>query len=341
LWYFIGVRYNRSFILISFYGVYKDYDSLFAQDNVVFLPFTIGGGQSTGINQSNSAPMMPTEYDAESELEPTISQGDLQAAGSSYIKFRNESSHTMKVYWRDHHGHEHQYKTLSSGSGYWQHTYAGHDWIVRDADHNKLKHATAGHHSMEVKVTDAHFPSTSKSDETCSITAYEHADYSGKSWVLGTGSYNQGSSTFHKDEISSISIPDGLTVKACEHNDHGGTCKTYTSSMSYLHHFNDTISYLQISGQCQSEPAPEEKCECDKGVVEMTLKIYSRSHYSHPDERIRVRQSDINGAVLYDSYDDGNPDPGLDVNEHFTFDINSPGTKVVVTVEGGAHSKET
>ncbi|MCB1759812.1 MAG: RICIN domain-containing protein [Gammaproteobacteria bacterium] len=80
--------------------------------------------------------------------------------------------------------------------------------------------------------------------------------------------------------------------------------------------------------------------ECVTGIKQMTLKIVSGSSSRPADERIRVREGGLGGAVLYDSYDDGNPDPTIPTGGSFTFDIPNPGTPIVVTVQGANHPSE-
>ena len=86
---------------------------------------------------------------------------------------------------------------------------------------------------------------------------------------------------------------------------------------------------------------PSEECiPCIDGVERMTLKLTYRTSNGDRDERIRVRVDGLGGQVLYDSWDDGNSDPGLPVGAEFSFDIPSNVAKIVVTVRGDNHPNE-
>lgn len=88
------------------------------------------------------------------------------------------------------------------------------------------------------------------------------------------------------------------------------------------------------------EDAPGNCPVCDTGITRMTLKIIYGASNRPADERIRVRENGLDGAVLYDSYDDGNPNPTIPTGSDFTFDIPHPDTKIVVTVQGSNHPSE-
>lgn len=127
-----------------------------AQDNPIFIPFVAGGGAAAA-----AAPLTPEQYAAESEDAPSLADEDVQTSTwcSSYIKFRNNSSHKIKIYWVKNSYSEVLYKTLDSGKYYWQHTYYGHDWKVRDTSGNLLKSFSAKSCSyMYVTIDDDHFP---------------------------------------------------------------------------------------------------------------------------------------------------------------------------------------
>ncbi|MEZ4622883.1 MAG: RICIN domain-containing protein, partial [Caldilineaceae bacterium] len=110
-------------------------------DNSVFIPFVAG----KAIVSAAVDPLTPDQYDAESEEAPVLSDDQIQSSTfcSSYIKFTNSSSYTIKVYYVNSWGQETLYKTMSSGSNYWQQTYYGNDWKVRDSSGNHLKSFSA------------------------------------------------------------------------------------------------------------------------------------------------------------------------------------------------------
>ncbi len=81
-------------------------------------------------------------------------------------------------------------------------------------------------------------------------------------------------------------------------------------------------------------------CECINGQTQVTLTITDWASNRDTSERIRVREGGLGGALLYDSNNDGNPDPSVPNGGSFTFDVNNPGTTIVVTVQGDFHPHE-
>ena len=81
-------------------------------------------------------------------------------------------------------------------------------------------------------------------------------------------------------------------------------------------------------------------CEVCIGVNQLTLKITAGANRD-PNERIRVRENGLGGAVLYDSYNDGDSNPTVPTGGSFSFSIPNPGTPIVVTVKGANHPTET
>ena len=87
-------------------------------------------------------------------------------------------------------------------------------------------------------------------------------------------------------------------------------------------------------------PTPGGCAQCVNGVDEVTLKLTYRVSWGDRDERIRVRKDGLGGQVLYDSHNDGNPDPGLPVGAEFTFSVPDGTNQIVVTVHGNNHPSE-
>ncbi len=131
-------------------------DTVDAADTTVFLPFV--SSQNFVVNAAT--PLLPEQYDAESENEPTIDEDLLQASTcSTYIKFSNSSSYSVNVYWVNSSGGETLYKTLSSQRAYWQQTYWGHSWRVRTTSGTLLKSVTASScFSIYVYIYNSDFP---------------------------------------------------------------------------------------------------------------------------------------------------------------------------------------
>ncbi len=128
-----------------------------ALNNTLFLPLVAGSADSAAAG----TPLTPDQYDAESEAAPVLSDEQLQASTwcSTYIKFSNSSSYSIKIYYVNSWGSESLYKTLSSGSSYWQHSYYGNSWKVRDNSGNLLKSLTANSCStIYVTINNSDFP---------------------------------------------------------------------------------------------------------------------------------------------------------------------------------------
>jgi len=80
---------------------------------------------------------------------------------------------------------------------------------------------------------------------------------------------------------------------------------------------------------------------CKEGVTNMTLKLDWRTYTGDKYERIRVHADSLTGQLLYDSWNDGNTDPGLPVGAIFSFNVPASAKQVVVTVQGKYHTVET
>lgn len=121
-----------------------------------YLPVIAVPGQA----ETSAAPLTPDQYNSESEEAPTLAEGQVQSSTcSTYIKFTNSSSYSVKIYWINYSGGESLYKTLSAGSSYWQHTFYGHKWRVRDNAGNLLKSVTANScSSIYVTIYNSDFP---------------------------------------------------------------------------------------------------------------------------------------------------------------------------------------
>lgn len=62
---------------------------------------------------------------------------------STYLRFVNMTWRSVRVYWVDYNCNEHYYKTVRSYRSYWQQTYSGHMWRVRDGAGNEMLEVTA------------------------------------------------------------------------------------------------------------------------------------------------------------------------------------------------------
>lgn len=81
------------------------------------------------------------------------------------------------------------------------------------------------------------------------VVVYSGSNFSGDSWSVGVGVYPFAAingSPVGNDRISSISIPNGYEVFACQHSNRGGTCETYQNSVVQLTTLNNEISHFEV-----------------------------------------------------------------------------------------------
>lgn len=79
------------------------------------------------------------------------------------------------------------------------------------------------------------------------VTAYEHVNYGGKRWVFFCGD----NPTKWNDKISSFKIPEGYSIKVCEHTRSDrrfpGRCRTYKGNVKWVgDKYNDIISHIEL-----------------------------------------------------------------------------------------------
>jgi hypothetical protein len=80
------------------------------------------------------------------------------------------------------------------------------------------------------------------------VKIYEHANYQGKSQTLPLGSYNMNQLAIGNDTLSSVKIPSGLVVTLFEHVDFKGRMKTFINDTDYVgDDFNDITSGVLVS----------------------------------------------------------------------------------------------
>lgn len=104
---------------------------------------------------------------------------------------------------------------------------------------------------------------------------------------------------------------------------------------------DDTIVIQPAPGELP--PSPAEECRlCEEGVTQMTIELTDRADNGDRHERVRARIGDVDGEVLFDTYNDGNPygHNGIYEGESFTIDV-TPGDTIVLTVQGDNHHNET
>ncbi|MCB0189414.1 MAG: hypothetical protein KDE31_34320, partial [Caldilineaceae bacterium] len=101
---------------------------------------------------------------------PTLNDSDIGAATycQSYIKFSNYSSQTVYIYWKNYYGGETLYQSLPGGYYYWQQSYYGNRWIVRDSTGQALKDFTANTcNYLYVKIYNSDFPAPTPTPTVC------------------------------------------------------------------------------------------------------------------------------------------------------------------------------
>ncbi len=84
---------------------------------------------------------------------------------------------------------------------------------------------------------------------TGSVTVYRDNSYRGASWSIGIGTHPYASivgSPVGNDQASSIQIPDGFTVKVCQHGDGSGTCRTFNTSVADLGDLDNEASHITV-----------------------------------------------------------------------------------------------
>jgi len=142
--------------------------------NQVYLPLVAGGAGST--SDTEIAPQASgeealiqegtfTDQTGAPELPPDNPQA---ATCSTYIRFNNYSSQKIYVYWKKSSSQEVLYKTLSAGSYYWQQSYYGNGWVVRDGQGNQLKAFTVNTcFLVYVTIDNGDFPNPTPTPVAC------------------------------------------------------------------------------------------------------------------------------------------------------------------------------
>ena len=83
------------------------------------------------------------------------------------------------------------------------------------------------------------------------VTAYAEADQRGRRQMFAAGAYNAGENLqgWATDRISSLFVPQGFSVKVCQHDNGVGPCQTYTDgrTINLPASFDNSVSYVQVS----------------------------------------------------------------------------------------------
>jgi hypothetical protein len=124
----------------------------------LFLPLITNSRSAA--TTTEVVPLDPTQYNAFAEEAPTALTGEVVASTcSTFIRFSNTSSQTIKVYWLNYNNQETLYATLSAGVAYWQQTFYGNTWIVRDLQGNQVKRFTVSTCNLIfITISNSDFP---------------------------------------------------------------------------------------------------------------------------------------------------------------------------------------
>lgn len=109
-------------------------------DAALFLPIIRkGGDQPALINE----PRLPDTYPSEQNEPPPLPGAPETGACQSLIRFSNYTNYPIYVYWNRPDDTDVFYKLLGAGRQYWQHTYLGNRWNIRDEQGRLIKSITA------------------------------------------------------------------------------------------------------------------------------------------------------------------------------------------------------
>jgi len=81
----------------------------------------------------------------------------------------------------------------------------------------------------------------------CAATIYQHSNFTGASQCLRTGSYRMTDLKIGDNQLSSIKVRSGMTVKLYEHDSFGGLSSQHTGDSALTSSFSDRTSSIVIS----------------------------------------------------------------------------------------------
>ena len=106
----------------------------------LFLPLVRQG--ASGV-PAVSEPRLPDTYSSDQNDPPALPDAPQTGDCQSLIRFSNYTNDPVYVYWNRPDESDAFYKLLSSGRQYWQHTYFGNRWNIRDEQGRLIKSITA------------------------------------------------------------------------------------------------------------------------------------------------------------------------------------------------------
>lgn len=101
----------------------------------LFLPLISQEGNQALLN----VPRLPDTYLAEQENPPSLPDAPQTGACQSFIRFANYTNDPIYIYWNGPDATDVFYKLLNTGRQYWQHTYQGNRWNIRDEQGRLIK----------------------------------------------------------------------------------------------------------------------------------------------------------------------------------------------------------
>lgn len=107
---------------------------------MIFLPIVSKEGNPTAVENE---PRLPDSYPSEQDAAPPLPDAPQTSACQSLIRFANYTNTPIAIYWNGPDNTDVFYKLLESGRQYWQHTYQGNRWNIRDEQGRLIKSVTA------------------------------------------------------------------------------------------------------------------------------------------------------------------------------------------------------
>lgn len=147
----------------------------------IYLPMVMGGNDAqVGNGETGNGEGAPTVVEEQHVIAeaitdvnnnaPALEESNVEASTwcSTYIRFANYSNKSVKIYWVNGQNQEVLYATLSGGYYYWQHTYYGHEWVVRDTAGNQIKRFTVNTcYYVYVNIYNSDFPNPTPTPQAC------------------------------------------------------------------------------------------------------------------------------------------------------------------------------
>ncbi len=148
-----------------------------AGGNNIFLPLVISNNSNEISNESPNAPTTATEsytiaeaVTDETSNAPALDSGDVGAATycQAYVRISNYSNQNAYIYWKNSSGGETLYQTLPGGYYYWQQSYYGHNWIIRNSAGQQVKSFTVNScNYIYISLYNNDFPQTAPTPVVC------------------------------------------------------------------------------------------------------------------------------------------------------------------------------